>query len=81
MQQSLAVLLLDDGELDDVQRMLEELKVAWGRLRGGSIVPGKQPVSTVVVTTPRHMRIPSPEGEREPPATASRPARNEQRRS
>ncbi len=57
MAQSLAVLLIDDGELDDVQSMLEEMQVAWGRLRGSSIVPGKQPRSAVLVTTPRHIHI------------------------
>ena len=38
MRQSVSVLLLDDGELDDVQEMLESLRIPFGRIRGASIV-------------------------------------------
>ena len=37
------VLVLDDGELDDVQSILEELGVPFGRVRGGAIVKGTPP--------------------------------------
>jgi hypothetical protein len=42
MSQSVSVLLLDDGELDDVQAMLEHARIPFGRVRGSSIVPGMQ---------------------------------------
>ena len=31
------VLLLDDGELDDVQAVLDEAGISYGRIRGGAI--------------------------------------------
>ncbi len=49
------VLLLDDGELDDVQRILEELKIAFARVRGGAIVPGQPGPSRLLVATPRRV--------------------------
>ena len=33
-----AVLILDDGELDDVQQLLQELAIPFARIRGGAIV-------------------------------------------
>lgn len=55
MAQSAAVLLLDDGELDDVQEILEELGVEFGRVRGGAIVGGTPLPSRLLVTTPRRI--------------------------
>jgi c-di-GMP-binding flagellar brake protein YcgR len=55
MRQSVSVLLLDDGELDDVQEMLESLRIPFGRIRGASIVPGMQPPSDLLIATPRRI--------------------------
>lgn len=52
----LAVLLLDDGELDDVQELLEDLKVEFGRVRGGAIVPETPPPRRLLIATPRRMQ-------------------------
>ena len=49
------VLLLDDGELDDVQRLLEEMEVPFGRVRGGAIAPETPPPSRLLVATPRRV--------------------------
>jgi hypothetical protein len=50
------VLLLDDGELDDVQTLLEQMGVQFGRVRGGAISPNTPPPRTLLVATPRRMR-------------------------
>lgn len=55
MSNSPAVLLLDDGELDDVQSILERLNVAYGRVCGGAIVPDMPPPRRLLVSTPRHV--------------------------
>lgn len=58
-----AVLMLDDGELDDVQEILENANVAYGRVRGGAIVPGTPRPSRLLVSTPRRIeavRLPEP---------------------
>ena len=55
MSQTLPVLLLDDGELDDVQECLEEMSVAFGRVRGGAIVRHTPPPSRLLVSTPRRI--------------------------
>ncbi len=52
----LAVLLLDDGELDDVQKLLEDLKLEFGRVRGGAIVPETPPPRRLLIATPRRMQ-------------------------
>lgn len=49
------VLLLDDGELEDVQETLTELKASYGRIRGGAITRGTPPPRKLLVTTPRHI--------------------------
>lgn len=49
------VLLLDDGELEDVQETLAELDASYGRIRGGAITPGTPPPRKLLVTTPRRM--------------------------
>jgi hypothetical protein len=55
MAGSPAVLLLDDGELDDIQRMLEEMRVPYGRVRGGAIVRGTPPPADLLISTPRRI--------------------------
>jgi hypothetical protein len=50
-----AVLLLDDGELEDIQTLLETLKVAFARIRGGAIVSGTPPPRDVLISTPRRI--------------------------
>src|SRR5262249_40035688 len=67
MSQTLPVLLLDDGELDDVQECLEQIGVPFGRVRGGAIVPETPPPSRLLVTTPRRIDAVSlPPAESEP---------------
>ncbi len=55
MNQTVSVLLLDDGELDDVQECLEEMGVAFGRVRGGAIVRNTPPPTRLLVSTPRRI--------------------------
>lgn len=55
MSQTLPVLLLDDGELDDVQECLEEMGVQFGRVRGGAIVRNTPPPTRLLVSTPRRI--------------------------
>ena len=55
MAQPLAVLLLDDGELDDVQEILEKIGAAFGRVRGGAIAPNTPAPTTLLVSTPRRI--------------------------
>lgn len=50
-----SVLLLDDGELDDIQHLLEEVGVPFARVRGGAIVDGTPPPSDLLVSTPRRI--------------------------
>jgi len=66
-----AVLILDDGELDDVQTILEELEVEFGRVRGGAIAPNTPHPKSLLMATPRRISAISsigevPEGE-DPP--------------
>jgi hypothetical protein len=63
MGQSPAVLLLDDGELDDVQEVLQGAGVAYGRVRGGAIVPDTPRPSKLFISTPRRInavKLPEP---------------------
>ncbi len=64
MSQTVSVLLLDDGELDDVQECLEEMGIAFGRVRGGAIVSKTPPPSRLLISTPRRIDAVSlpPEG-------------------
>ena len=55
MGRSVAVLLLDDGELDDVQECLEQTGIAFGRVRGGAIVANTPPPERLLVATPRRV--------------------------
>ena len=48
------VLLLDDGELDDVQEILDSLETPYGRIRGGAVSEHTSPPGRLLVTTPRH---------------------------
>lgn len=47
------VLLLDDGELDDLAVLLEKLELEYTRLRGGEILSDVSPPLDLVVATPR----------------------------
>src|SRR5262245_39140639 len=55
MGHTVPVLLLDDGELDDVQECLEELGVSFGRVRGGAIVSQTPAPARLLVSTPRRI--------------------------
>jgi len=55
MGSSPSVLLLDDGELEDIHVLLEELGVACARVRGGAIVKGTAPPKDLLVSTPRRI--------------------------
>ncbi len=49
------VLLLDDGELDDIQAILETLGSSYGRVRGAAIAGQTPAPSKLLVTTPRRI--------------------------
>lgn len=55
MPKPVSVLLLDDGELDDVQEMLEEMRIPFGRIRGASIVSGMPGPTDLLIATPRRI--------------------------
>ena len=55
MGSSVQVLLLDDGELDDIQSILDEAGVSYGRIRGGAIAPNTPAPSRLLVATPRRV--------------------------
>ena len=61
MASSPEVLLLDDGELDDVQGILDAMGASYGRVRGAAI-PGRMPAPRrLLVTTPRRLdAVPMP---------------------
>jgi hypothetical protein len=73
MSQSVSVLVLDDGELDDVQKLLESLNIPFARIRGASIVPGMTPPSHLLIATPR--RIEAVTSVRDPSSGESEPLR------
>jgi hypothetical protein len=50
-----AVLVLDDGELDDIQQMLQEMAIPFARVRGGAIVRGTEPPRDLLIATPRRI--------------------------
>ena len=50
-----AVLILDDGELDDVQKILEDLEVEFGRVQGGAIAPNTPHPKSLLMATPRRI--------------------------
>jgi len=55
MGRPVAVLLLDDGELDDVQEILDDLRIAYGRVRGGAIARNTPPPTRLLISTPRRI--------------------------
>jgi len=55
MGRPVAVLLLDDGELDDVQEILDDLNIAYGRVRGGAIARNTPPPTRLLISTPRRI--------------------------
>jgi hypothetical protein len=57
MPESPSVLLLDDGELDDVQKMLDGLEISFGRVRGGAIARGTPPPKDLLIATPRRINV------------------------
>jgi CheY-like chemotaxis protein len=70
MAQSLSVLLLDDGELDDVQELLESMQVPFGRIRGASIVPGMEGPTDLLIATPRRIEAIAEVQDRHPEGSA-----------
>jgi hypothetical protein len=67
MTQPPGILLLDDGELDDVARLLKTLELDFTRLRGGQIGEDISPPCDLLIATPRRapvVRRGSPEGAR-----------------
>ena len=50
-----AVLVLDDGELDDVQQMLEEMAIPFARVRGGGVAKNSRPPRDLLIATPRRI--------------------------
>lgn len=62
MSASVKVLLLDDGELDDVQSILDDAGVSYGRIRGGAIAPNTPAPSRLLIATPRRVDMVSEPG-------------------
>ena len=64
MKTTCPVLIVDDGELEDVREILAELEVEFALLRGGAIPDRVEPPSLLFVATPRratlaqHWRLP-----------------------
>lgn len=55
MPSSPEVLLLDDGELDDVQQILDSVGAGYGRVRGSAIAHVTPAPTRLLVTTPRRI--------------------------
>jgi hypothetical protein len=55
-----SVLLLDDGELEDIQVMLDQLRVPFARIRGGAIVAGTPAPRDLLIATPRRIEAVQP---------------------
>ena len=65
MPETPQILLLDDGELDDVAQLLECLDLAYTRLKGGEVRSGIGPPRDLLIATPRRsssVEEGSPEG-------------------
>ncbi len=73
MEETTAVLVLDDGELDDVEEILEDLGVSFWRMRGQAIRSNTTPPTQLLVTTPR--RVGSVRPVRERPGRSDAPMR------
>jgi hypothetical protein len=56
-----AVLLLDDGELDDVQEILEEMGAQFARVRGSAIAPGTPAPQLLLISTANRAHVVSTE--------------------
>ena len=52
---SAGILLIDDGELDEVARVLETQGISYVRLRGGQIPPKVAPPRDLLIVTPRRV--------------------------
>jgi hypothetical protein len=52
---SVGILLVDDGELDDVARVLDDQGIAYKRLRGGQIPAEIAPPRDLLIITPRRV--------------------------
>ena len=50
-----AVLVLDDGELEDIQLLLQEMEIPFARIRGGAIASGAEPPRDLLIATPRRI--------------------------
>lgn len=70
MRSTFPVLLVDDGELDDVRDLLSELGVDFAHLRGGAVPPTLDPPRDLFVTTGRRASLADTW-----PAEAQRPVR------
>lgn len=72
MHQQASVLLIDDGELDDVRALLREIGAETCELRGGVIPDRVRPPRDLLVTTGRRARVaegwPAPLGDPPHPA-------------
>jgi len=67
MTQAPSILLLDDGELNDVAELFDELELPYERHRGGDVPDSMPPPLDLLVTTPRRagvVRRGSPAGAR-----------------
>jgi hypothetical protein len=60
MTQRPGILLLDDGELNDVAHVLDELGIEFTRLRGGEVEGHMPPPSDLLITTPRRAEVVRP---------------------
>jgi hypothetical protein len=57
MSSRFPVVLVDDGELDDVRELLLELGVEFAHLRGGAIPRKLEPPGELLLTTMRHAHL------------------------
>ncbi|HXV37065.1 MAG TPA: PilZ domain-containing protein, partial [Myxococcota bacterium] len=55
MAKAPSVLILDDGELDDIQLIVEDLAVDFARVRGGAIAPNTPQPKALLMATPRRI--------------------------
>jgi c-di-GMP-binding flagellar brake protein YcgR len=51
------VLLVDDGELNDVRAVLEEIGAEFAHLRGGAVPSGVEPPDQLFIATPRRAML------------------------
>jgi hypothetical protein len=57
MTQVPGILLLDDGELNDVAELLDELALPYERHRGGEVPEALPPPADLLITTPRRASV------------------------